>query len=208
MKKVLSRLIRRLSQDQQGITGLETAIILIAMVVVASVFAYTMLSAGIFSAEKSGEAINDALGVAQGSMTIVGPVTAKDTDSDSEVEQIVFILKTSGSGAVDLSVTTDSNANGILSDEATQIHSAVMSYLDENQRIDDITWTTQRLGRGDNDSILEDSEKFQITVDLAGLTTALVAYRTFSLEFRPDQSSPVLIGRTMPAQVDPVMDLR
>ena len=40
----------QLTRNQRGITGLETAIILIAFVVVASVFAYTVLSAGIFSA--------------------------------------------------------------------------------------------------------------------------------------------------------------
>ena len=42
------------SSDQtreRGITGLETAIILIAFVVVASVFAFTVLSTGIFSSE-------------------------------------------------------------------------------------------------------------------------------------------------------------
>jgi archaeal flagellin FlaB len=43
--------LMRLHRSQRGITGLETAIILIAFVVVASVFAYTVLSAGIFSAE-------------------------------------------------------------------------------------------------------------------------------------------------------------
>ena len=39
---------KRFHGEQRGITGLETAIILIAFVVVASVFAYTVLSAGIF----------------------------------------------------------------------------------------------------------------------------------------------------------------
>jgi flagellin FlaB len=42
----------------RGITGLETAIILIAFVVVATVFAFTVLSTGVFSAERS--EVNDA----------------------------------------------------------------------------------------------------------------------------------------------------
>ena len=41
------KLIKWLSRDEKGITGLETAIILIAFVVVAAVFAYTTLSAGL-----------------------------------------------------------------------------------------------------------------------------------------------------------------
>jgi len=40
-------------ENQRGITGLETAIILIAFVVVASVFAFTVLSTGIFASERS-----------------------------------------------------------------------------------------------------------------------------------------------------------
>ena len=39
-------------RDERGITGLETAIILIAFVVVASVFAFVVLSTGVFSAER------------------------------------------------------------------------------------------------------------------------------------------------------------
>jgi len=39
------------SRSQKGITGLETAIILIAFVVVASVFAFTIFSAGVSSSE-------------------------------------------------------------------------------------------------------------------------------------------------------------
>ena len=45
------------SGDQHGITGLETAIILIAFVVVASVFAFTVLSTGIFASERSKETV-------------------------------------------------------------------------------------------------------------------------------------------------------
>ena len=58
MRKLLSRLLNR----QQGITGIETAIILIAFVIVASVFAYVVLSAGLFSTQEAKEAIHSGLG--------------------------------------------------------------------------------------------------------------------------------------------------
>ena len=38
--------------DQRGVTGLETAIVMIAFVVVASVFAFSVLSIGLLSAEE------------------------------------------------------------------------------------------------------------------------------------------------------------
>ena len=46
-----------IGKGPRGITGLETAIILIAFVVVASVFSFTVLSTGIFSSERGKETI-------------------------------------------------------------------------------------------------------------------------------------------------------
>ena len=45
------------TDQQRGITGLETAIILIAFVVVASIFAFTVLSTGIFASERAKETV-------------------------------------------------------------------------------------------------------------------------------------------------------
>ena len=48
---------KHLLKTQQGMTGLETAIILIAFVTVAAVFGYAVLGAGLFSAEQGKETI-------------------------------------------------------------------------------------------------------------------------------------------------------
>ena len=52
MRNTIRKLVKRihpLGQDQRGITGLETAIVLIAFVVVSSVFAFAALSTGLFT---------------------------------------------------------------------------------------------------------------------------------------------------------------
>ena len=46
-----------MNTNQRGITGLETAIILIAFVVVASVFAFTVLRTGVLASERAKESI-------------------------------------------------------------------------------------------------------------------------------------------------------
>ena len=206
---MLARIVQELRGGERGISGLESAIILIAFVVVASIFAYTVLSAGIFSAQKTQEAFMMGLQVARSAVGISGPVIAKDTDSDGQVEQIIFILINTGSGeGIDFRVTTDLDADGLLSDEANQVHRTIISYTDKTQRIDDITWTKTALGKGDGDDLLEDRERFQSTVDLTALTTSLDAYDTFTLEVRPAIGTALVIERSIPAQVDPVMDLR
>ena len=134
---MLKRLMHRLAKGQQGITGLETAIILIAFVVVASVFAYTVLSAGIFSSEKGKEAIFEGLETARSSLEIVGSVVVEDTDSDKDVDIIVFTVANALNGeAIDLHITTDADTDGVLYDETVINHTTIISYLDASTRGD------------------------------------------------------------------------
>lgn len=63
-------------RNERGVTGLETAIILIAFVVVASVFAFTVLSTGIFSSERGKETVLAGLKEAQGTLEPKGRITA------------------------------------------------------------------------------------------------------------------------------------
>ncbi len=205
---MLSRL-ERLNKEQRGITGLETAIILIAFVVVASVFAYTVLSAGIFSSEKAKEAIHSGLDTVRSSAEVVGPVLAKDNHGSGNVDQIIFTLGNSmGGRGVDLTTTTDSNSNGLLSDEATQNNTTVVSYLDKNQVVDDIAWTTTQIGKGDDDSVLDPGEKIEVTVDVSHLSPRMTKYSTFQIEVKPSKGSAVTIERTIPPVVDAIVDLR
>ena len=75
---------------QRGITGLETAIVLIAFVVVSSVFAFAALSTGLFSADKAKETIGAGLAEARGSMELRGSVILEDTDTDGNVDLADF----------------------------------------------------------------------------------------------------------------------
>jgi len=199
-------------REQRGITGLETAIILIAFVVVASVFAYTVLSAGIFSAQEGKEAIHSGLETARSSMQLVGPVVAKDTDADDNVDQIIFSVANVMDGEpIDMSTTTDSDSDGLLSDEATKNHVTIISYQDKNQNVDDVAWTRTDVGKTDGDNLLESGEQMEITVDLTYVDSGanpLGAYETFTIEVKPAKGSTLVIERTIPPVVDDVMDLR
>ena len=175
--------------DQRGVTGLETAIILIAFVVVASVFAYTVLSAGIFSAEKGKEAVHAGLQQARSSIQLVGPVIARDTDTDADIDEIVFIIAIALDGEpVDMGITT-------------------ISYIDKVQEVTDITYTRTALGKDDGDDLLENNEKFEIAVNVTTLSPVLDADDTFTLEVRPAKGSTLVLVRTTPAVIDKVNDL-
>ena len=175
--------------DQRGVTGLETAIILIAFVVVASVFAYTVLSAGIFSAEKGKEAIHAGLQQARSSIQLVGPVIARDTDTDTNIDEIVFIIAIALDGQpINMGITT-------------------ISYIDKVQEVTDISYTRTALGKDDGDALLEADEKFEITVNVTTLTTRLDEDDKFTLEVRPAKGSTLILQRTTPSVIDKVNDL-
>ena len=90
MKHLTSAILERVRvpaygplRDQRGVTGLETAIILIAFVVVASVFAFTVLSTGIFSAERGKETVFAGLQEARGTIEPKGSVIANGLTEDT-----------------------------------------------------------------------------------------------------------------------------
>ncbi|MBT4511293.1 MAG: hypothetical protein HOC20_03665 [Chloroflexi bacterium] len=113
----MNKTIYRIKQNQQGITGLETAIILIAFIVVASVFAYTVLSAGLFSSQKTEEVLHTGIEEAESTIKVLGNVLAyKGTASGDEcVAKLQMVLgKASGGGSIDLTPFYRIDSNGAL----------------------------------------------------------------------------------------------
>ncbi len=101
----ISGMVKRAWRDERGITGLETAIVLIAFVVVAAVFAFTVITTGLFSSEKAGEAATAGLGEASTTLIPKGAVVAEANLGKDAVSTIKFKLANSGSESVGLSPT-------------------------------------------------------------------------------------------------------
>jgi flagellin FlaB len=198
------KFLKTLGREEKGITGLETAIILIAFVVIASVFAYTVLSAGIFSSQKGQEAVYSGLEEARSTMEIKGSVIG-NSDGTS-LTSLVFVVASALEGeAIDLTSPNDVDANGVADSGSTNV--TVMSYHSETASQDDLDYTATRVGWGDSDSLLETGEKFVVTVDLSGVNESIGTYKTFQLQVKPPRGSVLAIERTTPAVLDSVMIL-
>jgi archaeal flagellin FlaB len=215
----MTGLIKRILKREQGITGLETAIILIAFVVVAAVFAYTVISAGMFATQKSQQTVHSGLKEAQGSVELNGAVVAKgDTiGASGTIKQFTFTVSGSlGGEPMDFTAPTADGANTGLA-AAGSNNVVVIGYFDKNQRADDLYYTVQKLGGADSDDLLEDGEKFQITVgsDTTGasggnmvdaLSPDLTINTQFSIEVKTTHGGILTIERTTPAYIDNVMN--
>jgi flagellin FlaB len=194
----LTRLFSSLHKKEEGITGLETAIILIAFVIVASVFAFVVLSTGLFSADRGKETVFAGLDKARGNLEVRGALTVTDVNADSAItdvglDTIVFNLGNAAAGAP------------VSVDPLATTNTTVMNYIDEQLRVADATFTTLEI-LGDGDTLIEVGELFEITVVLpAGAT--LVPNETFTIEVVPPSGGTSLVSRTMPPEIDLVMDL-
>jgi flagellin FlaB len=213
---------RKYFKHEKGITGLETAIILIAFVVVAAVFAYTTLSAGLFSTQKSQEAVYSGLKEARATLELKGNViaTANESGATGRVQQISFIVaNVLGGEAIDFTEPDQSaNSTGVAAN--TSSNKVVINYIDEAQTVNDLYWTIDKLGGSDEDDLLETNEKFKITIgsDTAGsdggnlidaLSTQNLDINTeFSLIVQTPIGAVLEIERTIPPFMDPIMNLR
>ncbi|GEM_PF-713411 len=374
---MLKRFLKRIHSRQKGITGLETAIILIAFVVVAAVFAYTVLSAGLFATQKSSEAVYSGLEEARSSLELKGSVITDgvailedmetawtsgsatctlDTDEGDYIEgagsalfttigsgtgqiegyfdstttsgaawdlsncdSVSFWIRSSvdltstGTGAleivlsenddgtgttenldinpaeldttwnyvtvdlsgttanydavksvalyctttaglsgnihldclttqafrdidqqptayanhlvftvsnvlngepIDFSATTDSDEDGLLSDESSPSHKVIMYYHDKYQYIPDLAWTKTAVGNDDGDDLLENNEKFQITVDLknpnnltATAAEKIGGNRIFRMEIKPAVGAVMTFEKSLPPIIHQVDSL-
>ena len=90
----MTKILAKIHRNERGITGLETAIIVIAFVVVASVFAYTVLSAGLFSSEKANETVHSGISQSQATSELRGSLLAyKGTANGDEcITKISFAV--------------------------------------------------------------------------------------------------------------------
>ena len=225
---MLKKLLKNMHRDQKGITGLETAIILIAFVVVASVFAYTVLSAGIFSSQKGKEAIYSGLEEARASMEPRGSMLAySGTVGTTETAvKMSFTLTNAMSGQA-IVLSPPYTVNGTTNIVASGLDNVcLLSFIDENQLIPDCAWSVEFVGKNNGDYLLEAEEKAVVTVWLANFTGGSYAtgsgasdpfidseadmldiYDSFTIEVRADKGAVLSMERTMPGRFDTVMDL-
>lgn len=196
-----------MKNDQRGITGLETAIVLIAFVMVASVFAYVVLSAGLFSSQKAKEAVYKGMGQTAGSVSLKGNVFARMVEG-YVTEIYIPIAPVAGGYPTDFTDTSSNNTK------------VVISYSDSAYHFSSVNWTLTKVTTVNTDNLLDENEIFLITVDLSSLiyttgnatanTTTTVqvgAYQRFLLEVKPPTGSVLAIERTVPGRVTDLVNL-
>ena len=190
------RRLARFWRDQTGITGLETAIVLIAFVVVAAVFAFAVLSTGLLSSEKSKETVLGGLEETAATIVLRGAVIAHRSGSLDEIEAIEFQMTNASQSGEGVDLSTSGTA------------ATIVTYIDDNQVVN-LSGTTDWLATwiiGSSD-VLTPGERVQIRVTLTGLATKLAPSTDFTIQVKPTVGSVLVIEKTTPAEFKTVMNL-
>ena len=196
---------------RSGMTGLETAIILVAFVITAAAFAFVVLNMGFLTAEKAQSVISSGMSEASSALLtdsgVIGQFNATGGDqADIDLVKLTFYLKLSqGHEPVDLDdsklVATYTNA---------RCHGNLYA---SNGTIMTITGVND-----DGDSLCETGEKFKVQINFTELSNTAVdpalgtqdevyahPYEEFRIELRPSTGAVLSIERQLPAVYSAVM---
>ena len=190
--------IARLPDNQRGVTGIEAAIVLIAFVIVASVFAFSVLSVGLLSAEEVKQMVTGSMEDTSATLFLRGGVVAEANSSRTAVESI----------KLNLSRATQSKESMDLSAAGT-----VVTYLDEHTAINctgsgspGCSWSANWLiGSGD---LVDPGEQVEITVSLINLTPVLDNGKEFTIQVKPSKGAVVIVTRRLPAELKGITNLQ
>ena len=193
----------RLGWDQRGVTGLDAGLITIAFVVVASVFAFTALTTGLFATDPATDTVSAGLSEARGTMVLKGDIvaTAAVTGGSGAIDSLNFLVTNAAGGEpIDMTVGTT------IVRYTDRFQTALLNQTGE--------FTSAELGSGDGDTLMEAPEMeapevFEINipsmVDL--LATDLAVDETFTIEVIPPKGAVLFIQRTLPISLEAINTL-
>ena len=213
--------LRRFARNKKAISGLETAIVLIAFVIVASAFAYAVLNMGFLATQKTQEVVIGGLQAATAAIVLDGPVYGYATAAGQNLTTIIFWLKTAaGADSVDLNANKTTigyqNSRGVwpniysigTSDLSFTVGTTTYEAEYSGKTACTLSW---EVGSG---YLLDRNEKVRVTVDLTALTTNISTAageveknEQMKIIVKPPTGSVLDIVRYAPPEIRTVNDL-
>ena len=205
--------IYKLPGKRRGMTGIETAIILVAFVITAAAFAFVVLNMGFLTAEKAQSVISSGMSEASSALLtdsgVIGQFNQTGGDqADIDLIKLTFYVKLSqGHEPIDLDdskmVATYTNAR--CHGELYNSNGTIMTIYGVND---------------DGDTLCETGEKFKVVIDFSELNASAVdpalgsqddvyahPYEEFRVELRPSVGAVLAIERQIPAVYSTILTL-
>lgn len=187
-------------QNENGFTGLEAAIVLIAFVVVAAVFSYVMLGAGFFTSQKAQEVVHTGMGQAASSIEVHGTVYGYGNETSGDNQGGI------GNISATIALTSGLQPMNITAMQVTYTDPKHREFLEyESGEATAGKWNISKFfNNATNDTVLEPNEKFTLTFSPS---TAPGNNTRFTIALQPEQGALTTIVRTTPAAIYSVNSL-
>jgi flagellin FlaB len=185
----------------EGFTGLEAAIVLIAFVVVAAVFSYVVLGAGFFTTQKAQQTVYSAVGQSSSTLEVIGNVYGTGSGTGSSTDTVEFINFSvglaPGGTPVDFSKVVMVFSNSTVSETLINGTSTTVPFEPVSNGWGIPNYHNSPAG---NSLLLQPNEQFDISCDVGGIP----ANSQFTIEVRPAVGAAFSIVKTIPAGVSAV----
>lgn len=196
-------------------------------------FAFTVLSTGVFASERAKETIFVGLEQTKSTLRPSGSVIAftGNVGSTEAIFKFSMIVESvTGAEPIDMTAPYTSDGSGTDPDSSVTTNKTTIMYIDENQILQDVPWSINFIG-DNGDNLLDDGEKAEIVAWLlnrttvtditsnssvnymssGGLTssgTLLTPNDQFTIELQPPSGAVLTVRRTLPAVLDTAINLR
>ncbi|MCK9276768.1 MAG: flagellin [Methanoculleus sp.] len=180
---------------ETGFTGLEAAIVLIAFIIVASVFAYVALQAGFSSAQQSQSVIHQGIQQAGSSCTVTGTVYGVSATRSFVESVIIPVGLTAGGEPIDMTTVSVRFIGPRHSEIVVQAKPLVGVFPGYG------FWSVQERVNSDADMLLEAGEQYVLNISPWNQNDCR-PYGSFAVEIKPVGRAALRVERTVPGSIE------
>ena len=208
------------TSKKRGIVGVESAIVLIAFVIVAAALAFVVLNMGFSSTQKAKETIGAAMNEAGVALEVEGRISATGNIANANIETLSIPIRvTAGSKSVDLTNSTmavrfqsfgpNTNIlynqiyNGTLTGEYQTTGAAIAAKPSSATVTNAFVYWTQNIN---NNNVLDPGEHAILVINLASADRPM-ALDEATVEMLVPTGAVMTVSRVVPTITTTVVDL-
>jgi flagellin FlaB len=219
-------------KSRRAVIGVESAIVLIAFVIVAAALSFVILNMGFSTTQKAKTTISSGLETSSSALQIAGTVTGKGDVAASKLNSTAIPIEVaSGSSGIDLqksstavkyvsqSVSYDNIYNGTLSGTYSSLDDAVkaasnstnmmLSFDSKNNPKNTVAFMYWSINKNDN-TVAEPGEHLVLAIVYkvqTGADDRPASQSRFMAELIPTRGATLTVQREVPVVTDKIIDL-
>jgi flagellin FlaB len=175
--------------NEEGFTGLEAAIVLIAFIVVAAVFSYVVLGAGFFTTQKAQETVYRGIEQSTTNVQLVGNVYGLASNSTEGIDQIRFTI-----GLVPGTQSVNLEKMNIVVSTPT-VSPKILAWTNTTSSTIDTNFIALKNGVGTSQSAMTSGDQVEIQMNI----TAVPHDTKINIEIRPGVGATYPFSKTTPS---------